>query len=158
MTYQRKYANRASGLDSVQKAKTRKQLLAVITNVKGKNKQQLVAKDMVQVTQLNVTSCINQIAMTVLEQNFLEAATRFCKDYYVKDDNNIKGINWEQRRYEIAKDVLSTLVSDPNLADCEIPSAAVYYADALIEELKKKRDMITQMDDKCKSPSPYRDQ
>lgn len=92
---------------------------------------------MVQVTQLNVTSCINQIAMTVLEQNFLEAATRFCKDYYVKDDNNIKGINWEQRRYEIAKDVLSTLVSDPNLADCEIPSAAVYYADALIKELKK---------------------
>ena len=46
-------------------------------------------------------------------------------------------IDWEQRRYEIAKDVLSTLVSDPNIADCEIPSAAVRYADALIKELKK---------------------
>ena len=49
----------------------------------------------------------------------------------------MKTIDWEQRRYEIAKDVLSTLVSDPNLADCEIPSAAVHYADALIKELKK---------------------
>ena len=75
--------------------------------------------------------------MTQLEQNFLEAATRFCRDHYTKDDHNIKEIDWEQRRYEIAKDVLSTLVSDPNLADCEIPSTAVYYADALIKELKK---------------------
>ena len=46
-------------------------------------------------------------------------------------------IDWEQRRYEIAKDVLSTLVSDPIIADCEIPSEAVRYADALIKELKK---------------------
>lgn len=75
--------------------------------------------------------------MTQLEQNFLEAATRFCRDHYTTDNNNVKEIDWEQRRYEIAKDVLSTLVSDPNLADCEIPSAAVYYADALIKELKK---------------------
>ena len=57
-------------------------------------------------------------------------------DYYTKDNNNIKEIDWEQRRYEIAKDVLSALVSDP-IADCEIPSEAVYYADALIKELKK---------------------
>ena len=75
--------------------------------------------------------------MTQLEQNFLEAATRFCRDHYTRDNNDVKEIDWEQRRYEIAKDVLSTLVSDPNLADCEIPSAAVYYADALIKELKK---------------------
>ena len=78
-----------------------------------------------------------QIVMTQLEQTFLEAATRFCRDHYTKDNNNVKEIDWEQRRYEIAKDVLSTLVSDPNIADCEIPSAAVYYADALIKELKK---------------------
>lgn len=75
--------------------------------------------------------------MTQLEQNFLEAATRFCRDHYTKDDHNIKEIDWEQRRYEIAKDVLSILVSDPNIADCEIPSEAVRYADALIKELKK---------------------
>ena len=75
--------------------------------------------------------------MTQLEQNFLEAAIRFCRDHYTKDNNNVKEIDWEQRRYEIAKDVLSTLVSSPNLADCEMPSAAVYFADALIKELKK---------------------
>ena len=75
--------------------------------------------------------------MTQLAQNFLEAATRFSRDHYTRDNHDVKEIDWEQRRYEIAKDVLSTLVSDPNLADCEIPSAAVYYADALIKELKK---------------------
>lgn len=75
--------------------------------------------------------------MTLLEQEFLESATRFCKEHCIKDDHNIKEINWEQRRYEIAKDVLSTLVSDPNLAYYEIPSEAVCYADALIKELKK---------------------
>lgn len=75
--------------------------------------------------------------MTVLEQNFLEAATRFCKEHNVKDDHNIKEINWEQRRYEIAKAALVSLISDPNIADCEIPSEAVRYADALIKELKK---------------------
>lgn len=75
--------------------------------------------------------------MTQLEQTFLEAATRFCRDHYTRDNHDVKEIDWEQRRYEIAKDVLSTLVSDSNIADCEIPSDAVYYADALIEELKK---------------------
>ena len=75
--------------------------------------------------------------MTQLEQNFLEAATRFCRDHYTRDNHDVKEIDWEQRRYEIAKDVLSILVSSPNLADCEMPSAAVYYADALIKELKK---------------------
>ena len=78
-----------------------------------------------------------KLVMTQLEQNFLEAATRFCREHRIKDDHNIKEIDWEQRRYEIAKDVLSILVSSPNLADCEMPSAAVYYADALIKELKK---------------------
>lgn len=75
--------------------------------------------------------------MTQLEQTFLEAATRFCRDHYTKDNNNVKEIDWEQRRYEIAKAALVSLISDPNIADCEIPSAAVYYADALIKELKK---------------------
>lgn len=75
--------------------------------------------------------------MTQLEQNFLEAATRFCRDHYTRDNHDVKEIDWEQRRYEIAKDVLSTLVSDPIIADCEIPSKAVRYADALIKELKK---------------------
>ena len=84
--------------------------------------------------------------MSQLGQDFSKITTS-CLDDYIRDTNSIragnpvknytKNIDWEQRRYEIAKDVLSTLVSDPNLADCEIPSAAVRYADALIKELKK---------------------
>lgn len=75
--------------------------------------------------------------MTLLEQEFLESATRFCKEHRIKDDHNIKEIDWEQRRYEIAKDAMASLISDPNIGDCEIPSEAVRYADALIKELKK---------------------
>ena len=84
--------------------------------------------------------------MEQLRQDFSKIPTS-CLDDYVRYTNSIragnpvknytKNIDWEQRRYEIAKDVLSTLVSDPNIADCEIPSEAVRYADALIKELKK---------------------
>ena len=84
--------------------------------------------------------------MSQLGQDFSKITTS-CLDDYIRDTNSIragnpvknytKNIDWEQRRYEIAKDVLSTLVSDPILADCEIPSEAVRYADALIKELKK---------------------
>ena len=84
--------------------------------------------------------------MSQLGQDFSKITTS-CLDDYIRDTNSIragnpvknytKNIDWEQRRYEIAKDVLSTLVSDPIIADCEIPSEAVRYADALIKELKK---------------------
>ena len=52
-------------------------------------------------------------------------------------------INWEQRRYEIAKDILTAWCSNPDRGTgLGIPkndsAAAVRYADALIEELKKK--------------------
>lgn len=68
--------------------------------------------------------------MTQLEQNFLEAATRWFRKPELVD-------NWEQRRYEIAKDTMASLISDPNICDCEIPSEAVRYADMLIKELRK---------------------
>lgn len=61
-----------------------------------------------------------------------------------------KIINWEQRRYEIAKEAMGALISSPSYQFCEVdnyyevyiePSEdvakkAVEYADALIEELK----------------------
>lgn len=75
--------------------------------------------------------------MTVLEQNFLEAATKFCKEHNVKDDPNIKEIDWEQRRYEIAKDVLSALIPNRYMSYEQMPGVAVKFADTLIEELKK---------------------
>ncbi len=70
--------------------------------------------------------------MTQFEQNFFEAATKYCREHSYN-----KQIDWEQRRYEIAKDAMTTLISSPILSDAEIPQVAVKYADALIEELKK---------------------
>lgn len=61
----------------------------------------------------------------------------------VKD--NGKGIDWEQRRYEIAKDMMAAALNKP----CEeihtgTPDMqaewAVAFADALIAELKNKND------------------
>lgn len=53
-------------------------------------------------------------------------------------------IDWEQRRYEIAKDVLTAFMSNPCpevVSGSEQMQAkdAVSYADALIEKLKKKK-------------------
>lgn len=51
-------------------------------------------------------------------------------------------IDWEQRRYEIAKDALAALLSNPTIRREYIPysKVAVDYADALIEELKKENN------------------
>ena len=69
--------------------------------------------------------------MTNLEQTFLESATRYFRQS--------KEIDWEQRRYEIAKDALAALLSDPTIGvNTSYSKVAVDYADALIEELKKK--------------------
>ena len=71
---------------------------------------------------------------------------------WVKINDNVwqkqTEIDWEQRRYEIAKSVLNAILQlpSPTIAahDCNM-SVMVYnarlsakYADALIEELKKK--------------------
>lgn len=50
-----------------------------------------------------------------------------------------KDIDWEQRRYEIAKDVLPDFRDGSNvwLSAEEAAKCAVFYADALIAELKK---------------------
>ena len=72
--------------------------------------------------------------MTNLEQTFLESATRYFREAQSKE------INWEQRRYEIAKDALAALLSNPTIGGvyASYSKVAVDYADALIEELKKK--------------------
>lgn len=75
--------------------------------------------------------------MTNLEQTFLESATRYFRESQSKE------INWEQRRYEIAKDILAAWCSNSDRAIClGLPDrssiTAVKYADALIKELKKK--------------------
>lgn len=66
------------------------------------------------------------------------------EDYYQRE------INWEQRRYEIAKEAMGALISSPSYQfykvnnyyevyiepSEEVAKDAVKYADALIEELK----------------------
>lgn len=75
--------------------------------------------------------------MTNLEQTFLESATRYFRESQSKE------IDWEQRRYEIAKDILAAWYSNSDrlmrqgtLQSCL--EDAVEVADALIKELKKK--------------------
>lgn len=66
---------------------------------------------------------------------------------------SLETINWEQRRYEIAKDMLPTtteMVCDVLRRGCKVEGShgktimqmaaerAVWYADALIEELRRK--------------------
>lgn len=54
----------------------------------------------------------------------------------------MKEIDWEQRRYEIARECLASLLVVTDLENSKterISKYAIECADALIEELKKKR-------------------
>lgn len=69
------------------------------------------------------------------------------KDYKVQwNKSYIDGVDWEQRRYEIAKDVLVFALKssyDPKKYDADKKLAASYAvdcADALIEKLKDKEN------------------
>lgn len=79
------------------------------------------------------------------------------KDAITTADNiaDKRQIDWEQRRYEIAKNMLCTIyIDDGNEQRCVDPKEvwfeyknpegsareALRYADALIEELKKERE------------------
>lgn len=77
--------------------------------------------------------------MTNLEQTFLESATRYFREA------QSKVIDWDQRRYEVAKDILAACYSNPNRllrqgTPQSYSEAAVKVADALIEELKKEKE------------------
>lgn len=73
----------------------------------------------------------------------------WCKDKqesYHKSELDFMGadINWEQRRYEIAKDAMNGLLSgktyvNPEFKTTEAAKLAVEFADELIGELKRKR-------------------
>lgn len=73
-----------------------------------------------------------------------------CTTYVTEDGREILGIelnilpaiDWEQRRYEIAKDLMAASFNQP-MAGVSIASYVhncVQWADALIEELKKTSD------------------
>lgn len=72
--------------------------------------------------------------MTIIEIDFLRAAISFF--------TRKKEIDWEQRRYEIAKDYFVKYSHSPlHQYDSkeEIAEHAVKYADTLIVELKKEK-------------------
>lgn len=69
--------------------------------------------------------------MNNLEKETMEMAKRAAKKF-VYDE-----VNWEQRRYEIAKDVLCAIISSDNHNEITLDCVtAVNIADALIKELK----------------------
>lgn len=66
-------------------------------------------------------------------------------DIEIIDDSTDKAIDWEQRRYEIAKDALVGIISEESIPgtdpfhyiDKDV-SRAIEYADELIKHLKSK--------------------
>ena len=78
--------------------------------------------------------------MTQLEQNFFEAATKYCREHST-DWRYDKQIDWEQRRYEIARDTMCALIISDSIPKTtpvlKVEELAVAYADGLIKELKK---------------------
>lgn len=73
--------------------------------------------------------------MKNLKQAFLESATRYFRESQSKE------IDWEQRRYEIVKEILPSIIGDTIIDDLdvvEVVKGAVRLSDELIEELKKK--------------------
>lgn len=61
-------------------------------------------------------------------------------NYYwdFEDISNVDTIDWEQRRYEIAKDVAAGLVQRPISTYDGVVNSAIKIADKLIERLKEK--------------------
>lgn len=70
--------------------------------------------------------------------NFENGGNDLCT-MYVADQNAIpKQIDWEQRRYEIAKDVVASLAQRHNTMYDNVVNTAIKIADKLIERLKEK--------------------
>jgi hypothetical protein len=80
--------------------------------------------------------------MTQIELDAARARIRMAKELAETNETlrRLLGIDWEQRRYEIAKAAMAGIVgSDHENYEREyVAKAAVGFADALIEELKKK--------------------
>lgn len=84
------------------------------------------------------------IMVSVLEKQYMETVIRMGRRM------NNGEIDWEQRRYEIAKDMMAAIMNNPDIAAgvaCEpepredVPATlaklSLTFADALVDELKK---------------------
>lgn len=76
--------------------------------------------------------------MTNIEMQAMEAIKGIHREMIKANE-----ANWEQRRYEIAKDVLVGMLSNPNIVEGEVSTpivgVSVQIADLLITELKKEK-------------------
>ena len=75
--------------------------------------------------------------LTKIEMQYMEAVIGIHKEMRKANE---RGVDWEQRRYEIAKDIYPIVCHDMNpSADKAAPAtSAVELADLLIAELKKE--------------------
>lgn len=80
--------------------------------------------------------------LTKIEMQYMDAVIGIHKEMRKANE---RGVDWEQRRYEIAKDTLQGILNGftatkKDIEDNSEPLAkcAVYLADALIAELKKE--------------------
>lgn len=76
--------------------------------------------------------------MTQIEMQAMEAVKGIYREMKAANE-----VNWEQRRYEIAKDVLVGMLSNPNIVEGDVSTpivgVSVQIADLLIAELKKEK-------------------
>lgn len=68
--------------------------------------------------------------MTEIQMKMMKAVER-AANYYIDSTE----IDWEQRRYELARSAISGIVTT-NLEEEYVAKMAVKYADAIIKELK----------------------
>ena len=95
---------------------------------------------------LNTKKQASDFVMKLVELNKLDNVFDVvCEEQGTDDYTHTSGkeIDWEQRKYEIAKDILTAWCSNPDRGTgLGIPKndseAAVRYADALIKALKEK--------------------
>ena len=75
--------------------------------------------------------------LTKIEMQYMEAVIGIHKEMRKANE---RSIDWEQRRYEIAKDIYPIVCHDmnPSADKVEPAKASVELADLLIEELKKE--------------------
>lgn len=87
------------------------------------------------------------IMISVIEKQYMETVIRMGKRLQYGE------IDWEQRRYEIAKDMMAAIMSNPDIAAgvaCEpkptegvpvaIAKVALEFTEALVTELKKTQE------------------
>jgi len=74
--------------------------------------------------------------LTTAEQETLSAVKNAAREYVKKAQN----IDWEQRRYELAKDYMFAQAVQGYMLVNEMPQQALDYADSLINALRKTID------------------